>query len=218
MVLDRRQLTDDVDEHPPQELLVGANVRRHDPEFLELGVDERVDVVELGHRRERELQPLRQDDHLGADGERGEPGHDERLAPVAGRDRPVGRDLRGDGVTAEEQGEVRHVAEGAVRVFRPDGHPLLLVLAVEHHRRRVQFDRDRLGHVRRVLWGAGFQPADESLVRLVAGLEPLAAGVRYFAGRLLDHQALGRDRDVDAATRHLAAEAVVIAVGVEAEQ
>ena len=53
---------------------------------------------------------------------------------------------------------------------------------------------------------------------LARRLEPLAAGVRHGAGGLLEQQALGRDGEVDAPAADLAGEAVVVAVGVEAEQ
>ena len=75
-----------------------------------------------------------------------------------------------------------------------------------------------VGDGRRVVRGVGLQPADERLVVLVALLDPLPAGVRHLAGRLLDQQALVRQGEVDAPAVDLAGQPVVVAVGVEAEQ
>ena len=49
-------------------------------------------------------------------------------------------------------------------------------------------------------------------------VEALAAGVRHLAGGLFEQQALGRQGEIDAAAVDLARQAVVVAVGVEAEQ
>ena len=65
---------------------------------------------------------------------------------------------------------------------------------------------------------AGFEPADEQLVVLAARLEPLAAGVRHLAGRLVHDQAVVGRGEVDAPAAHLAGDAEVVAVGVVAEQ
>ena len=58
----------------------------------------------------------------------------------------------------------------------------------------------------------------QRLVVLAVRLEPLAAGVRHGADRLLQQQALRGHGQVDAADADLAREAVVVAVGIEAEQ
>ena len=64
---------------------------------------------------------------------------------------------------------------------------------------------------------ASIQPCRVS-VELAGGLEPLAAGMRHGAGGFFEQGALGRDGPVDPAADHLAGEAEVVAVGVEAEE
>ena len=68
-----------------------------------------------------------------ADGERGEAGHDERFAALAGRDqRRRGRILAELSLLLRNRASVGHVAVGAVGVLRPHDHLLRLALAVEH--------------------------------------------------------------------------------------
>ena len=183
VLLRRRQHADHVEVGPPQKDLVGAQFGRGDAQLAELGVNQSVDVVVFGDLREGERQPLGQHDHLGADGEGGEAGHDEGLAAVAGRHHAVGRNLGRRVVVAEEQGQRGHVAHGAVGVAGADDHLLRRALAVEHRIFRIEIDGDRLGDVRRVERGAGVQPADQRLMVFVAVLDALAAGVGDLARR-----------------------------------
>ena len=74
------------------------------------------------------------------------------------------------------------------------------------------------GRVGRVARGAGLEPADEQLVVLAARLEPLAAGVRHLAGRLVHEQAVVGGGQVDPPAAHLAGDAEVVALRVVAEQ
>ena len=204
---------------PAEERLVVALARGRDPQLLELVVDQLVDVVGLGLVGERERQALGQDDELRADGVGLEPGHHERLAALAGGDEPVGADRRRDVVVGQEDGQAGHVAVGAVGVAGPHGELLGRALAVEDGLLGIEVDAHDLGQLGDVVVGrAGLDPAVERLVELAVGLEPLAAGVLDGAGRLLEHGAVGRDGQVDPAADHLAGQAEVVALGVEAEE
>ena len=213
-----RQFADDVEVHAAHERGVVAHAARLDAELLQLVVDACVDVVRFDGRGPRELQVLGQRDERHADGERVEPGHDERLAALAGGHVAGAVDLGRVVVVGEEERERGHVAVGAVAVLRADHDALLLALAVEHGRRREHFHAHRQGDRGGVERGVGLEPADERLVVLVALLHPRAAGVRHLAERLLDECAFGRQCEVDAAAVEFAREAEVVAVGVEAEQ
>ncbi len=94
-----------------------------------------------------------------------EPGHDERLAAVAGGDQAVGADGRGDVVVGEEDGQAGHVAVGAVGVPGPDGELLGRTLAVEDTLFGIEVHADdfrELGDV--VIRRAGLDPAMKGLV------------------------------------------------------
>ncbi len=88
--LDGRRQADNVEISPAEEGGVVADSRRSDPQLAEFIGNQLVDVAGLGLLRIRELQPPGQHNELRADGEGGKPGHDERLATVAGGDQTVG--------------------------------------------------------------------------------------------------------------------------------
>ena len=75
--------------HTPQKLLVGAEVRRVDPQPHELPVGELVNVVLHWRILPLESESLWQHDELRADCVRFEPGHDEGLSSVLRRDDAV---------------------------------------------------------------------------------------------------------------------------------
>ena len=104
------------------------------------------------------------------------------------------------------------------RVLRPDDDALGLALRREHGLLREHLDADRLRRVLRVARGAGLEPADEEQVVLAARFDPLAAGVRHLAGRLVHDEAVVGRGEVDAPAAHLARDAEVVALGVVAEQ
>src|SRR4051794_38469044 len=58
----------------------------------------------------------------------------------------------------------------------------------------------------------------ERLIHFAPGLESLAPGVRDGPDRLLQHRALGRDREIHATAAHLAGEPEMVALGIEAEE
>ena len=204
---------------PAEERLVVALARGGDPQLLELVGDQLVDVVGLGLVGERERQPLGQHDELRADGVGLEPGHHERLAAVAGGDQAVGGDGRRDVVVGQEDGQAGDVAVGAVGVAGPDGQLLGRALAVEDGLLGIEVDADDLGQLGDVVvGGAGLDPAVERLVELAAGSNRLPPVCVHGADRLLEQRAVGRDGQVDPAADHLAGQAEVVALGVEAEE
>ena len=131
VLLGGRDEADDVEVDAADEDLVGAEFRGGDPQLLELGGDQGVDVIRVGLGGVLELEALGQDEDLRADGVGLEAGHDERLAAGPGGDEAVGADGGGGLVVGQEDGQRGHVAVGAVGVFGPDGHLLGRLLAVE---------------------------------------------------------------------------------------
>ena len=58
---------------------------RGNPKLLQLGIDQRIDVIVFRRFREREFQILRQHDEVRADRDRAEPRRNERLATLRRR-------------------------------------------------------------------------------------------------------------------------------------
>ena len=168
----------------------------------------------------RELQALGQHDELRADGVGREPGHDERLAALAGGDQAVGRDRGRDVVVGEEDGQAGDVAVGAVGVAGPDGHLLGRALAVEHAGLGIEVDADDLGQLGDVVVrDAGLDPADGASGR---ARSPARTACRRCAGRRRSAFSSSVLSDgngqVDPPADHLAGEPEVVALGVEAEE
>ena len=83
----------------------------------------------------------------------------------------------------------------------------------------IEVHADELGQLAHVVVGrAGLDPVVERLIEFAVGLEPLAAGVLHRADRLLQQRAVGGDGQVDAPADHLAGQAVMVALGIEAEE
>jgi hypothetical protein len=57
-------------------------------------INEHIDEVALFDFGEGEFEAFRNDDHLRADGMRGEAGHDERFTALSGDDGPIGIQFR----------------------------------------------------------------------------------------------------------------------------
>ena len=188
--------------------------------FLQLGVDQLVDVVGRRRRGRRVLQVLGQHEHLAADGVRGEAGHDERLA-AGRRPSPGRRALIGAELSLFVRNTARFVTSRSVpseylaRAMNCCVAPLPSSTAL----RRIELERRRPWPRRPASLGApASSQRSKRLVVLAVGGEPLAAGVRHAAVGLLHQQALARQRQIDAAEADLAREAVMVAVGIEAEQ
>ena len=81
-----------------------------------------------GSAGQANLQILGQDDDLRADGERGEAGHDERLAALAGGDQAVRVMAAELSLLRQEQRQAGHVAVGAVGILGADGQLLRVAL------------------------------------------------------------------------------------------
>ena len=215
----RRRQADDVEVDPAEEGLVVADAGGGDPQLLELGGDQRVDVVGLGLARVLELEPLGQHEELRADGVGLEPGHDERLAAVAGGDQAVGRDRGRDLVVRQEDGQAGDVAVGAVGVAGPDGHLLRRALAVEHARLGIDVDADDRGELAHVVVEAPcLDPLVERPVHSLSVSNRLPPVCCTAPIDLLEERAVGGDGQVDPSADHLAGQAEVVALGVEAEE
>ena len=190
-----RQQADQVDVGPAEERLVGADLRRDDVEPVELGMDERVDLVERpGCRASGTAVPGRT--MIGTPevnlSNRARMNASPGPLPVAS---PWSSTADGGVVVAEEDREPGDVAVGPVGVSGPDDQPLGLGRRGEDGPGGKTSIPTGSGDIGRVGRGAGLEPAQDDLVSLAAGLDPLAAGVGDPAGRLVQEQAvLGRRR------------------------
>ena len=134
--------------------------------------------------------------------------------------RPFGVDGGGVVVVRQEDGQAGDVAVGAVGVAGPDGQLLGRALAVEDAAPGIEVDADDLGQLGDIVVGRpGLDPAVERPVQLAVRLEPLAAGV--LARRRWPSRASVLSAGTARLTRrptHLAGQAEMVALGVEAEE
>ncbi len=214
----RRRQADQVEIHPAQEGLVGADLRGGKVQLLELVKDKRIDEVLLRRVRPDELIIGRQHDHLGANGELAEAGEDEGRASPAALHHTVLADAGDRLVVAQVERQPGDVAHRAVRVFRQHNSRLRAALAGEDDLAREQLQANGDRCFAAVVRCPGLEPAQQGLVVVVVGVEEFAAGVGHGAGGLLQHQALLRHRQVHAPADQLPGQAVVVAGRVEAEQ
>ena len=214
----RGEHTADVEAGPPKKLFVAARPRRVDPQRVQLGVDELVDMVRHRWGGPFEGEVLRQRDHLRAHRMGREAGHHEGLAAAAGGDEPRGVDLRRAIVVREKDRQRRHVAVGAVGILREHGELLRGVRPVEHGLAGVEFDGHDRGRRTRIILRASFEPLLQGGVVGVVGPESGAARVGHGGGRLGEQQTLGGEGEVDPPSTDLAGESVVVGLGVEAEE
>ena len=139
-----RQQADDVERHAAEKDFVAADLAGQDPQLLQLGVDQLVDVVGRRRGRRRVLQILGQHEHLAADGVRLEAGHHERLAAVGGGDQAVGADRGRVVVVRQEHGQVVTSRSVPSAVVGAGDQLLRGPFAFEHDLLGIEFDaRDR---------------------------------------------------------------------------
>ena len=180
-------------------------------------MDEGVDVVVFRDVREFVGRILGNREHLRADGVGVEARHDEGFAAFVGGDEAGLGDLGGAFVVGDEGAEAGDVAVGAVGVTGAHGELLRRAGAFEHGLGRINFHVHHRGHIARVFGRAGLQPLNHGLVEIAVGFDGFAAGVLHAAGGFFEEEAVVGEGEIDAATDLFARDAVVIAIGIEAE-
>ena len=209
---------DDVEVGTAQKDLVGAELRRGDPQLAELFVDQGVDIVVLDDLRRLELKVLGQDDEVAADGEGVEARHDKGLSPGARAHDAFLGDLCRGVVVGQEVGQPGYIPGAAIGIFRPDRQLLGRTLSIEDGTGGVEFDPGRMRDAGGVARSPGLQPAHQRSIQLGVFLEPFPSRMADPAGALLEQQAVVYQREVEPAAVELSCQAVVVAIRVVAEE
>ena len=218
VLLDRWRPGGEVERDPPQEGLVVAELRRHDPQLLEPLEHEPVDEVVLRWIRPPEALGGGQHDHLGTDREPAEAGEHRRVARPLRRDTAAGVDLGHARIVRAEEGQGRDVAGRAVGVGGRHQQSLGRSSRVEDERRSRYRDSRHVRHTAHVVGRPGLDPGEQRLGEVAVPFEPLAAGVGHGAGGLEKQEALRGGGRVHPPTGNLLDRAAVVAGGIEPEQ
>ena len=110
------------------------------------------------------------------------------------------------------------VSRRAVRISGPDGYALGFAFAIQHSLFGIDVDAGAFGDIGRVPGDIGANPFQQGLGHFGVEFKSLASGVRHRADGLFHDQRRFRERQIDPTTRQFAADAVVISIGVVAEQ
>jgi len=146
-----------------------------------------------------------------------ETGHHKSLASNPARDGPVGVDRTSPLVVGGETSKIPHVPLSPIGIGRYCDDSLLGSLALHDRLGWIHID---LGH-RRGPCSIGkstcLKPRQNGLVMLAPGLDLLAPGMLYRAGRLEKQQTLVRYGQVDAANPNLTRDPLIIPKRVKSE-